>query len=80
MTRCADAISRLEQVGGRLFGIAVNMIPKRATGGYYYYYYAETPQPNRKDAKDSKDKGAKDKGEANRRGRGDEPADTSEAS
>jgi capsular exopolysaccharide synthesis family protein len=36
-----DAIKRLEQVGGRLFGIAVNMIPKRATGGYYYYYYEE---------------------------------------
>jgi receptor protein-tyrosine kinase len=37
----SDAIKRLEQVGGRLFGIAVNMIPKRATGGYYYYYYDE---------------------------------------
>jgi len=36
-----DAITRMEQVGGRLFGIAVNMIPKRATGGYYYYYYEE---------------------------------------
>jgi len=36
-----DAIMRLEQVGGRLFGLAVNMIPKRATGGYYYYYYEE---------------------------------------
>ncbi len=34
-----DAIKRLEQVGGRLFGVAVNMIPKRASGGYYYYYY-----------------------------------------
>ena len=38
----ADAITRLDQVGGRLFGIVVNMIPKRATGGYYYYYYEET--------------------------------------
>jgi capsular exopolysaccharide synthesis family protein len=37
----SDAIKRLEQVGGRLFGLAVNMIPKRATGGYYYYYYEE---------------------------------------
>jgi capsular exopolysaccharide synthesis family protein len=43
----ADAIARLEQVGGRLFGIAVNMIPKRATGGYYYYY-EETSRPSRK--------------------------------
>ena len=38
----SDAIDRLEQVRGRLFGIVVNMIPKRATGGYYYYYYEET--------------------------------------
>jgi len=37
----SDAIKRLEQVGGRLFGLAVNMIPKRASGGYYYYYYYE---------------------------------------
>jgi capsular exopolysaccharide synthesis family protein len=42
-----DAITRLEQVGGRLFGIAVNMIPKRATGGYYYYYYEETAPTRR---------------------------------
>ena len=46
----ADAIKRLEQVGGRLFGIAVNMIPKRATRGYYYYYYEETA-PSRRQAK-----------------------------
>ena len=42
-----DAITRLEQVGGRLFGIAVNMIPKRATGGYYYYYYEESTPTRR---------------------------------
>ena len=42
-----DAITRLEQVGGRLFGIAVNMIPKRATGGYYYYYYEESTSSRR---------------------------------
>jgi capsular exopolysaccharide synthesis family protein len=42
-----DAITRLEQVGGRLFGIAVNMIPKRATGGYYYYYYEESTATRR---------------------------------
>ena len=44
----SDAIKRLEQVGGRLFGIVVNMIPKRATGGYYYYYYEETSRPARR--------------------------------
>ncbi|HWM75227.1 MAG TPA: polysaccharide biosynthesis tyrosine autokinase [Nocardioides sp.] len=48
----ADAVTRLEQVGGRLFGIAVNMIPKRATGGYYYYYYEESTRPARKPAKE----------------------------
>jgi capsular exopolysaccharide synthesis family protein len=49
----ADAITRLEQVGGRLFGIAVNMIPKRATGGYYYYYYEETA-PTRRQSRAAK--------------------------
>lgn len=44
----SDAIKRLEQVGGRLFGIVVNMIPKRATGGYYYYYYEESSRPARR--------------------------------
>lgn len=48
-----DAITRLEQVGGRLFGIAVNMIPKRATGGYYYYYYEETT-PSRRQTRAAK--------------------------
>lgn len=42
-----DGIQRLDQVGGRLFGIAVNMIPRRATGGYYYYYY-ESSRADRK--------------------------------
>lgn len=51
-----DAITRLEQVGGRLFGIAVNMIPKRATGSYYYYYYDEVGPQGRKDAKAIKEK------------------------
>jgi receptor protein-tyrosine kinase len=44
----SDAIDRLDQVGGRLFGIVVNMIPKRATGGYYYYYYEEAARPSRR--------------------------------
>jgi capsular exopolysaccharide synthesis family protein len=59
----SDAIKRLEQVGGRLFGIAVNMIPKRAARGYYYYYYEETTPTRRqakaaKAAKDSADESA----------------------
>ncbi len=53
----ADAIKRLEQVGGRLFGIAVNMIPKRATRGYYYYYYEEST-PTRRQARAAKPKQA----------------------
>jgi capsular exopolysaccharide synthesis family protein len=36
-----EAIARLNQVGGRLFGVVVNMIPRRSTNSYYYYYYEE---------------------------------------
>ena len=53
-----DAIKRLEQVGGRLFGIAVNMIPKRATRGYYYYYYEDTGSSGRS-AKSTRARNAK---------------------
>jgi receptor protein-tyrosine kinase len=38
----ADAVSRVTHVGGRLYGIVVNMVAKRAVGSYYYYYYEET--------------------------------------
>ncbi|WP_257430236.1 polysaccharide biosynthesis tyrosine autokinase [Nocardioides carbamazepini] len=38
----AEAVKRLNQVGGRLYGIVVNMVAKRAIGSYYYYYYEET--------------------------------------
>lgn len=38
----ADAIKRVNQVGGRLYGVVVNMVAKRAVGSYYYYYYEET--------------------------------------
>ncbi|GAB2974332.1 tyrosine-protein kinase domain-containing protein [Nocardioides montaniterrae] len=38
----ADAVSRVQHVGGRLYGIVVNMVAKRAVGSYYYYYYEET--------------------------------------
>lgn len=34
-----SAAQRIEKVGGRLFGIVLNMIPRRANEGYYYYYY-----------------------------------------
>ncbi len=34
---------RLQQVGGRVFGVVVNMVPRRAAGSYYYYYYEEGP-------------------------------------
>ena len=47
----AEAIARIDQVGGRLFGVVVNMIPRRATGSYYYYYYEDTSRPAGKPAK-----------------------------
>ncbi|GAA3828148.1 polysaccharide biosynthesis tyrosine autokinase [Nocardioides panacisoli] len=45
----SEALTRLGQVGGRLYGVVVNMVAKRAIGSYYYYYYEETaPVPRRK--------------------------------
>ncbi|MDQ4054988.1 MAG: polysaccharide biosynthesis tyrosine autokinase [Actinomycetota bacterium] len=44
----AEAIARLNQVGGRLFGVVVNMIPRRATNSYYYYYYEENDAQGRR--------------------------------
>ncbi len=43
-----EAIARLNQVGGRLFGVVVNMIPKRSTNSYYYYYYEESDGKGRR--------------------------------
>jgi capsular exopolysaccharide synthesis family protein len=40
----SEAISRLQHVGGRLYGVVVNMVAKRAIGSYYYYYYEESGQ------------------------------------
>ncbi|HJQ07300.1 MAG TPA: hypothetical protein VJ872_17755, partial [Nocardioides sp.] len=37
-----EAVNRIQQVGGRLYGVVVNMVAKRAVGSYYYYYYEET--------------------------------------
>lgn len=37
----AGAATRLETVGARLFGVVVNMVPRRAREGYSYYYYED---------------------------------------
>ncbi|MFW6870149.1 polysaccharide biosynthesis tyrosine autokinase [Nocardioides sp. CPCC 206347] len=42
-----EAINRLGQVGGRLYGVVVNMVAKRAVGSYYYYYYEESSPAGR---------------------------------
>jgi receptor protein-tyrosine kinase len=41
-----EAVNRITQVGGHLYGVVVNMIPKRASH-YYEYYYSEDPAPAR---------------------------------
>ncbi|RHW23493.1 polysaccharide biosynthesis tyrosine autokinase [Nocardioides immobilis] len=38
----AEALNRLSQIGGKVYGIVVNMVAKRSIGSYYYYYYEET--------------------------------------
>jgi receptor protein-tyrosine kinase len=43
-----EAIGRLEQVNGRLFGIVMNMIPRRSAKSYYYYYEDFTPNSRKK--------------------------------
>jgi len=46
---------RLTQVDANLFGVAVNMTPKRNAGGYGYQYgYGYSYEPKRKDGKDKK--------------------------
>lgn len=55
---------RLNNVGGKLFGVVVNMIPRRYANSYYYYYYEETEAPgSRKAAKVGAKVGSKGKGE-----------------
>jgi capsular exopolysaccharide synthesis family protein len=44
----SEAIGRLNQVGARIFGVVVNMIPRRSTNSYYYYYYEESTPGRRK--------------------------------
>ena len=36
------AVNRIDNVGARLFGIVINMIPRRAANSYYYYYYEDS--------------------------------------
>jgi capsular exopolysaccharide synthesis family protein len=36
-----EAVTRLENVGARVFGVVINMIPRRAANSYYYYYYED---------------------------------------
>jgi len=55
-----EAVNRVNQVGGRLYGVVVNMVAKRAIGSYYYYYYEET-SPVR-DGKSRKDAPSKSSG------------------
>lgn len=47
---------RLDQVGAKLFGVVVNMIPKRFANSYYYYYYdeIEVPGGRRRDKADKR--------------------------
>jgi len=33
-----ESVNRLRQVGGRLYGVVVNMVAQRAISSYYYYY------------------------------------------
>ncbi len=36
-----EAVNRLDNVGARVFGVVINMIPRRAANSYYYYYYED---------------------------------------
>jgi receptor protein-tyrosine kinase len=36
-----EAVNRVENVGARLFGVVINMIPRRSANSYYYYYYED---------------------------------------
>ena len=38
-----QAVGRLDNVGARVFGVVINMIPRRAAHSYYYYYYEDPP-------------------------------------
>lgn len=57
-----EAAGRIDRVAGKLYGVVVNMVAKRAVGSYYYYYYEETaPSPKMSSAKPStKDHRARD--------------------
>jgi len=36
-----EAVNRLDNVGARVFGVVINMIPRRSANSYYYYYYED---------------------------------------
>ncbi|QYJ03945.1 polysaccharide biosynthesis tyrosine autokinase [Nocardioides panacisoli] len=56
-----EAAHRIERVAGKLYGVVVNMVAKRAVGSYYYYYYEETA-PSRDLKRKPKDKAASAEG------------------
>lgn len=49
-----DAVAQINKVGGRLYGVVVNMVAHRALGSYYYYYYEETAPEKPRLSKDSR--------------------------
>jgi capsular exopolysaccharide synthesis family protein len=52
-----EAVNRVKQVGGRVYGVVVNMVAKRAVGSYYYYYYEETSPTSVKGGAKAKSRG-----------------------
>ncbi len=67
----SEAIARVQQVGGRMYGVVVNMVAKRAVGSYYYYYYEETAPV----AKPDRSNGDRAKRRRDGRSSGDAPRD-----
>ncbi len=56
----SDAVFRLQQVGGKLYGVVVNMVGKRALGNYYYYYEETAPVRGSRNAASSTPRHATD--------------------
>jgi receptor protein-tyrosine kinase len=74
-----EATNRIDRVAGKLYGVVVNMVAKRAVGSYYYYYYEETApvssKPSAKEAKRGK-RAAKNKADKDRADKAEEAADS----
>lgn len=51
-----EAANRIDRVAGKLYGVVVNMVAKRAVGSYYYYYYEETEPARGSSRKAEKEK------------------------